>query len=166
MPDNQDTYTIKEIADMLGVTRQAISKQLSKQLYKQHVTTLTDNQQKRLQVDKTGYELLRKHYRTSNHGKKPVDNAASNVDVNRLQEIVKILREELQEKNKQLEKAQQLTDQAQQLQLAAETKLKQLEAPSEAHNAPVSSSNSSKGNSSDNEPKQAKKHHWWQFFQK
>jgi len=129
--------TIKELATEFGVTKQAISKLLSKDFRANYVSTISVKGNNQLVVSEEGYKIIKSHYyknfdyqpTTDNYSTKEIDNL---VDTLRNQIKVQII--ELNEKNNQISKKddqisnmQKLLDQSQKLQLMTENKIKQLE---------------------------------------
>jgi DNA-binding transcriptional regulator GbsR (MarR family) len=134
--------TIKELANELGISKQAVSKKLTANFRANHVTTVTTNGRQQLVIDDDGVSALKSQH-IANHNQPPtanqpttnvVDNNVNLVD--ELKNRILAQENELSQKNKQilakdtqLENMQRLLDQSQQLQLMAENKLKKLEAP-------------------------------------
>ena len=134
--------TIKELANELGISKQAVSKKLTANFRANHVTTVTTNGRQQLVIDDDGVFALKSQH-IANHNQPPtanqpttnvVDNNVNLVD--ELKNRILAQENELSQKNKQilakdtqLENMQKLLDQSQQLQLMAENKLKKLEDP-------------------------------------
>ena len=134
--------TIKELANELGISKQAVSKKLTANFRANHVTTVTTNGRQQLVIDDDGVSALKSQH-IANHTQQPtanqpttnvVDNNVNLVD--ELKNRILAQENELSQKNKQilakdtqLENMQKLLDQSQQLQLMAENKLKKLEPP-------------------------------------
>ncbi|RDG21690.1 replication protein B [Lacticaseibacillus paracasei] len=134
--------TIKELANELGISKQAVSKKLTANFRANHVTTVTTNGRQQLVIDDDGVFALKSQH-IANHNQPPtanqpttnvVDNNVNLVD--ELKNRILAQENELSQKNKQilakdtqLENMQKLLDQSQQLQLMAENKLKKLEPP-------------------------------------
>ena len=124
--------TIKELANELGISKQAVSKKLTANFRANHVTTVTTNGRQKLVVDDDGVFELKSQY-IEDHNQQ--QGANTNL-VDELKKRISAQENELSQKNKQilakdsqLENMQKLLDQSQQLQLMAENKLKKLEAP-------------------------------------
>ena len=134
--------TIKELANELGISKQAVSKKLTANFRANHVTTVTTNGRQQLVIDDDGVSALKSQH-IANHNQQPTANQSNtnvvdnNVNlVDELKNRILAQENELSQKNKQilakdtqLENMQRLLDQSQQLQLMAENKLKKLEDP-------------------------------------
>lgn len=144
-------YTIKELADKFNVSKQAIRKQLEGELVSKHVTKKAINGVTTKVIDETGYELLRKHYEQVTNDSKQGE---TNVD------IVSLLKEQLETKDKQIDKLQNMLDQAQRLQLVAENKVKQIETSTNDQETSDPEPVQEADPVENNQPK--KKLHWWQ----
>ena len=134
--------TIKELANELGISKQAVSKKLTANFRANHVTTVTTNGRQQLVIDDDGVFALKSQH-IANHNQQPTANQSNtnvvdnNVNlVDELKNRILAQENELSQKNKQilakdtqLENMQKLLDQSQQLQLMAENKLKKLEDP-------------------------------------
>lgn len=134
--------TIKELANELGISKQAVSKKLTANFRANHVTTVTTNGRQQLVIDDDGVSALKSQH-IANHNQPPTDNQSTtnvvdnNVNlVDELKNRILAQENELSQKNKQilakdtqLENMQKLLDQSQQLQLMVENKLKKLEVP-------------------------------------
>lgn len=116
-------YTIKDIAEELGVSKSAISQKLTDEFRSKFTTKKKINGRVTVVIDEKGAEFLRKH----NKKKKEKNNDDS--------DVIEVLKQQLKEKDKQIEKLQILLNQSQQLQLQQDEKIKLLE---------------------------TKKKHWWQ----
>lgn len=121
--------TIKELSEEIGVSKQAINRLLTSDFRRQHVTTKTDNKVGALLVDKSGEELIKKHFSTDND-RQQTDNDDRQHVVGLLEIQLEEQQKELAEKNKQIEakdtqisSLQNLLNQSQQLQLISEKKL-------------------------------------------
>ena len=134
--------TIKELANELGISKQAVSKKLTANFRANHVTTVTTNGRQQLVIDDDGVSALKSQYIANRNQHPTANQSTTNVvdnNVNLVDELKnRILAQEneLSQKNKQilakdtqLENMQKLLDQSQQLQLMAENKLKKLEDP-------------------------------------
>lgn len=127
--------TIKELANELGISKQAVSKKLTANFRANHVTTVTTNGRQQLVIDDDGVSALKSQH-IANHNQQPTANQSNTNLVDELKNRILAQENELSQKNKQilakdtqLENMQRLLDQSQQLQLMAENKLKKLEAP-------------------------------------
>lgn len=120
----EKTYTIKEIADELGVSKSAISQKLTDEFRSKFTDKKEINGRVTVVIDKEGADWLRNHNK-----KKKKENDDKNDDV------IQVLKEQLEKKDEQIEKLQILLSQSQQLQLKQNEKIKLLE---------------------------TKKKHWWQ----
>ena len=134
--------TIKELANELGISKQAVSKKLTANFRANHVTTVTTNGRQKLVVDDDGVFELKSQYIEDHNQQQGANHSTANVVddntnlVDELKKRISAQENELSQKNKQilakdsqLENMQKLLDQSQQLQLMAENKLKKLEAP-------------------------------------
>lgn len=120
----EKTYTIKEIADELGVSKSAISQKLTDEFRSKFTDKKEINGRVTVVIDEEGADWLRNHNK-----KKKKENDDKNDDV------IQVLKEQLEKKDEQIEKLQILLSQSQQLQLKQNEKIKLLE---------------------------TKKRHWWQ----
>lgn len=120
----EKTYTIKEIADELGVSKSAISQKLTDEFRSKFTDKKEINGRVTVVIDKEGADWLRNHNK-----KKKKENDDKNDNV------IQVLKEQLEKKDEQIEKLQILLSQSQQLQLKQNEKIKLLE---------------------------TKKKHWWQ----
>lgn len=129
--------TVKELADEFTVSKQAISKLLTKDFRDKHVTSVTTNGRKKLVVSDAGYVLLKMHF-DKKIKRQPINETvdgnytANLVDELKNQIVLKqeelaIKNEQLGNKDTQIQSLHKLLDQSQQLQLMAENKIKQLE---------------------------------------
>lgn len=151
-------WTVRELAEEFGVSKQAINKRLDTNFRRQHVTTKTVKGVATLIVDDSGKSLLYKVFKGDNE--QPLsDNENQQQFVALLKQQIdsqnlelKIKNEQLAVKDEQLKSMQQLLDQSQQLQLMTEKKLEKIQkisAPEQGeHEQPKESSPSKK---------------WWQF---
>lgn len=119
-------YTIKQIADKLHVSKSAIQQKLTDDFKKKFVSKKIVGGRSTQIVSETGFLELKKKTRV----KKTIQNENDNDD-----NIVEILKQQLNKKDEQIEKLQILLNQSQQLQLQQDEKIKLLE---------------------------TKKKHWWQ----
>jgi len=154
--------TVRELADEFSVSKQAISKLLTKEFRANYVTNKKVKGTNQLVVSEEGYSALKDHYDKGINQQPISDNIVTNVDTNLVDSLknhIESQTKELDEKNKQiinkdeqLKTMQKLLDQSQQLQLMAENKIKQLE----------DSSDKSDVESSKEKPK--KKSFWSKIF--
>jgi len=146
------TKTVKELSDELGVSRQRIQQLISKQSASKKPRMVAGQ----YQLDKDFCDMVISQLRftsskrTHTSGKqvdtsrKQVDTSRKQVDTSRKQvdtsskKIIEILKGQLkikdgqiENKDEQIKDLQKLLDQSQQLQLIAEHKIQQLEAPKE-----------------------------------
>lgn len=101
-------YTIRELATEFKVSKQAIRKQLEREPVSQHVTKKNINGVTTKVIDEVGYKLIQKHYKQVTN-----DSSEGGNEVTTL----KLLQNQLEIKDKQIETLQRLLDQQQQLQL-------------------------------------------------
>lgn len=111
----EKSYTIKEIADKLHVSKSAIQQKLTDDFKNKFVSKKIINGRSTQIINETGFLELKKKTRV----KKTVQN--DNDDV------VEILKQQLKKKDEQIEKLQILLNQSQQLQLKQDEKIKMLE---------------------------------------
>lgn len=136
MPEKR--YTIKQLADELGVTKPGVRKLMTANFRKQY-TEIVGN---RILINSAGAKVIRKHFRNnsdnvfpetktetnSNKQKQPetVSDSGKNTVVSAQEETIKLLKEELKAKNDQLANMQKLMDQNQQLLLNTQAENKTL----------------------------------------
>lgn len=136
MPEKR--YTIKQLADELGVTKPGVRKLMTANFRKQYTETVGN----RILINSAGAKIIRKHFRNngdnvfletktetnSNKQKQPetVSDGGKNTVVSAQEETIKLLKEELKAKNDQLANMQKLMDQNQQLLLNTQAENKTL----------------------------------------
>ncbi|MEN2682245.1 DUF536 domain-containing protein [Lacticaseibacillus paracasei] len=128
--------TVKQLADDLGVSRQYVQKVISnlpatKKPTKQQHRYIIDNQDEayiKALILKTDNKATKNSTKETNKATNS-DSGHSLKYETALEDQIRLLKVQLDKKDDQLEKMQKLLDQSQQLQLMAEHKLKQLEAP-------------------------------------
>lgn len=136
MPEKR--YTIKQLADELGVTKPGVRKLMTANFRKQYTETVGN----RILINSAGAKVIRKHFRNkgdnvfpetktetnSNKQKQTetVSDGAKNAVVSAQEETIKLLKEELKAKNDQLANMQKLMDQNQQLLLNTQAENKTL----------------------------------------
>jgi len=161
--------TVKELADEFKVSKQAISKQLTKDFRANHVKKVTTNGLRQLSIDDEGYSVLKAHFNKETN-QLPTANVGGNVGTNtdnlvdELKKQLEFQKRELESKNLQLNnKDEQITDlhklldQSQRLQLMAEKKIEKLESPKEdKKEAPEKETLEVK-------QEEPKKKPWWRF---
>lgn len=114
-------YTIKDIADELGVSKSAISQKLTNEFRSKFTSKKKINGRITVVINEKGVEFLR------NHSKKKKGSSNKNNDV------IEVLKQQLKKKDEQIEKLQILLNQSQQLQLKQDEKIKLLETKSKKH---------------------------------
>lgn len=129
--------TVKDMADEFDVSKQAISKLLTKSFRDNYVTKVVTNGRKTLVVSDDGYSLIKQHFNKTGNRQLNEQNVDSNDIANVVAELNKQIifqKEELTSKNEQIsikdtqiQSLHKLLDQSQRLQLMAENKIKQLE---------------------------------------
>ena len=124
---NKDFLTIKEFAEAVGVSQQAVYKQLNNKL--KPYLKVVDNKK---MLNKSALELF-----------KPKEDT-TNVE----QRLINMLQDELNKKNEQIERLQQLLDHAQQLHAMEKQRVLELECKVEE------------------QKQQEQKKKWWQFGKK
>ena len=142
--------TIKQLADVLGVSKTAIRKYLTAEFRENYVETTAN---KVILISETGCKLIAGKFRKNENLAETTENqfaetAENTANITSPLVVWNTLQEQLQEKDRQLEakdeqirslnemvlNGQQLTDQAQRLQGNSEQKLMQLEAPGKKDN--------------------------------
>ncbi|MRH81050.1 hypothetical protein GIX77_09805 [Lactobacillus reuteri] len=136
MPEKR--YTIKQLADELGVTKPGVRKLMTANFRKQYTETVGN----RILINSAGAKVIRKHF--SNNGDnvfpetktetnsnkqkqaETVSDSTKNAVVSAQEETIKLLKEELKAKNDQLANMQKLMDQNQQLLLNTQAENKTL----------------------------------------
>ena len=129
--------TVKELANEFNVSKQAISKLLTRSFRDNYVTTVVSNGRKTLVVREGGCDLLKQHFNKKSNRQPSEQSVDSNYTANLVDELKKqivfqqeelaIKNEQLNNKDTQIQSLHKLLDQSQQLQLMAESKIKQLE---------------------------------------
>lgn len=136
MPEKR--YTIKQLADELGVTKPGVRKLMTANFRKQYTETVGN----RILINSAGAKVIRRHFRNnsddvfletktetnSNKQKQTetVSDSTKNAVVSAQEETIKLLKEELKAKNDQLANMQKLMDQNQQLLLNTQAENKTL----------------------------------------
>ena len=69
--------TIKELANELGISKQAVSKKLTANFRANHVTTVTTNGRQQLVIDDDGVSALKSQH-IANHNQPPTANQPTN----------------------------------------------------------------------------------------
>lgn len=118
----EKSYTIKEIADELGVSKSAISQKLTDEFRSKFTDKKEINGRVTVVIDEEGAEWLRTHNK-----KKKKGNNGKNDDV------IQVLKKQLEKKDEQIEKLQILLNQSQQLQLKQNEKIELLETKQKKH---------------------------------
>ena len=115
-------YTIKDIADELGVSKSAISQKLTDKFRSEFTSKKKINGRITVVINEKGAEFLRSH----NNKKKKENNDKSS-------DVIEVLKQQLKKKDEQIEKLQILLNQSQQLQLKQNEKIKILETKKKKH---------------------------------
>lgn len=115
----EKSYTIKEIADELHVSKSAIQQKLTDNFKNKFVSKKIINGRSTQIISEKGFLELKKKTRV----KKSVQN----------DDVVEILKQQLKQKDEQIEKLQILLNQSQQLQLEQNKKIKMLETGQKLH---------------------------------
>lgn len=118
----QKEYTIKQIADELGVSKAAIQQKMDKNFREQFTSKKKIHNRITVVISKEGYLQLKQTSKSKKNNQNKVDD-----------NVIEILKEQLKEKDKQIEKLQVLLNQSQQLQLKQNEKIKLLEMKSKKH---------------------------------
>lgn len=116
----EKSYTIKEIADELHVSKSAIQQKLTDDFKSKFVSKKIVNGRSTQIVSKKGFLELKKKTRVKKTVQKNDD-------------VIEILKQQLKQKDEQIEKLQILLNQSQQLQLKQNEKIKMLETNQKAH---------------------------------
>lgn len=117
-------YTIKELADEFQVTKAGVLRRLTDDFRKKYVKTVAGKTGNQLEVNEEGYKVLRKHFSRNNSRNDNQQQQSANIAN---MELVEVLKEQLKEKDQQIERLQLLLNQSQQLQLSSAEKVKKLE---------------------------------------
>lgn len=118
----EKSYTIKEIADELGVSKSAISQKLTDEFRSKFTDKKEINGRVTVVIDEEGAEWLRTHNKKKKKG---------NNDKN--DDVIQVLKKQLEKKDEQIEKLQILLNQSQQLQLKQNEKIELLETKQKKH---------------------------------
>ncbi len=150
---NDEILTIKQFAELAGVTQQAVYKQLNNKL--KNYIVIVDGK-KRLKKaglkefsDKPGQKIFSTVEQQDNNQFKTL--------LSQNQQIIDMLQQELKEKNEQIAELQRLVDQQQRLSLIDHNRILELEEKAKA-------SEQDQDQEQDQEP--PKKKRWLSFFQK
>lgn len=122
MSENEKEYTIKQIADELGVTKSAISQKMTDEFRSKFTSKKKINNRITVVISEKGYEWFKEH-----------DTKKNKCDEQKNNDVFKVLQEQLKKKDEQIEKLQVLLSQSQQLQLQQSEKIKLLEDKSSLH---------------------------------
>ena len=120
--NEEKEYTIKDIADELGVSKSAISQKLTDEFRSKFTSKKKINGRVTVVINEEGAKWLKNHNK-----KKKKENDDKNNDV------IEVLKQQLKKKDEQIEKLQILLNQSQQLQLQQNEKIKLLETKSKKH---------------------------------
>lgn len=112
----EKSFTIKEIADKLHVSKSAIQQKLTNDFKKKFVIKKIINGRSTQVVSEDGFLELKKKTRV----KKTVQNDKND-------DVIQVLKQQLKKKDEQIEKLQILLNQSQQLQLKQNKKIELLE---------------------------------------
>lgn len=112
----EKSFTIKEIADKLYVSKSAIQQKLTNDFKKKFVIKKIINGRSTQVVSEDGFLELKKKTRV----KKTVQNDKND-------DVIQVLKQQLKKKDEQIEKLQILLNQSQQLQLKQNKKIELLE---------------------------------------
>lgn len=112
----EKSFTIKEIADKLHVSKSAIQQKLTNDFKKKFVSKKIINGRSTQVVSEDGFLELKKKTRV----KKTVQNDKND-------DVIQVLKQQLKKKDEQIEKLQILLNQSQQLQLKQNKKIELLE---------------------------------------
>ena len=135
---SNDLLTVKQFAEATGLTQQAIYKQLNKRL--NNYVVIVDGQK---MLKRSALKSF------SNSTVKQQDNNSFNTLLEQNQQIIDMLKKELEEKNKQIAELQKIVDQQQKLTGIAQAKILELEEKSQ-----------------DPEQEQEQPKKWFQFWRK
>lgn len=116
----EKSYTIKEIANELHVSKSAIQQKLTDDFKDKFVSKKVINGRSTQIVNETGFLELKKKTRVKKVVQKNDD-------------VIQVLKRQLEKKDEQIEKLQILLNQSQQLQLEQNKKIKMLETDQKKH---------------------------------
>lgn len=118
----QEEYTIKQIADKLGVSKAAIQQKMDKEFREKFTSRKKIHNRLTVVIAKEGYLQLKQKSRNKNVSQNKTNN-----------DVIDTLKEQLKKKDEQIEKLQILLSQSQQLQLQQDERIKLLENKSKKH---------------------------------
>lgn len=163
------TYTIRELAEEVGVTKTAVRKLFSDSFRKQFLVGSGNP----IQVSEEGANVIRKHFDRSTKVKdsgKFSEN--SQKDSGNNDELVSVLKEQLANRNSELAEMRELLNRNQELLLNTQNENRKLlalqmpETKPETIVSDTSESAANKGSQQKQEPEtkpETKKKHWWQL---
>lgn len=121
---NSDLLTVKQFAEAVGITQQAVYKQLNNKLNKYVVVV---EGRKMLKISALeGFENNQVDKRFNNQVDNKFNNQVETI-LNQNQQIIDMLQKELNEKNQQIAELQRIIDQQQKLSLVAQQRVLELE---------------------------------------
>lgn len=161
--NKEKTYTVKDLSELFGVTKSAIQHYLTEQFRNKYVTEVTGKGGKQLRINQLGYEELCSIFKSDKSSKKSTNKFTGESDK---EETIKILKQQIDEKDKQLERMQLLLNQSQQLQLKESKKLERLELKEEERQKEQESNKESDilDNTEKQEQVEKKKGFWSRIF--
>lgn len=117
----KESYTIKEIADDLSVTKSAIQQRMTSEFREKFVSRKKITGRMTLIVSREGYLKLKNEIKSRNKVEQVDD------------DVISVLKDQLKKKDEQIAKLQILLNQSQQLQLQQNEKIKLLENSARKH---------------------------------
>ena len=115
-------YTIKDIADELGVSKSAISQKLTNEFRSKFTSKKKINGRVTVVINEEGARWLKNHNKKKKKGNDDKNN-----------DVIEVLKQQLKKKDEQIEKLQILLNQSQQLQLKQNKKIELLETKQKKH---------------------------------
>jgi len=169
---NTNKKTIKQIADEIGVSKQAIFYKINKEPLSKELESLTSKENGVLMVSLDGEKLIKKSFigKTTvkeNDSLTPKENTSFD-GLLMAKNTIKILEKELEEKNKQLQNKDTLIEQQQKnindLTVALENTTKSLNAAQLLHAGTIQKQLVEEVNLSKNDNEIETKKKWWEFW--
>ena len=148
-PVRKGMKTIRQIADEIGVSKQAVFKKIKREPLSTSLQGLTATVDGRLMVEVDGEKLIKQAFsgnetETKNANQSQTENHEVSDLVSVLHTTISVLKAELEAKDRQIEKLQMLLDQEQQLHALTAQQIKEL--PEQK------------------EPDMTEEKKWWQFW--
>lgn len=118
----KEEYTIKQIADELGVSKAAIQQKMDKEFRSKFISKKKINNRLTIVINEQGYLKLKQKSKNKKVNQNKIDD-----------NVIEVLKRQLEQKDEQIEKLQILLNQSQQLQLKQNEKIELLESKSKMH---------------------------------